>query len=164
MIHQAFCANTKGMKWLLNLFKSEPPLPPIQHPIIGELFGFRSPNGNVCSWEAAELIDTQLGPLKLSFSAGIDGPNAEQIRRWQEIEQNLVQFRKEADPFIERWLSNREPSLAVEFVKATEIWIGNDPEGIPDWSMHFYLPSRCLAFTVTFEGSNAAHTDFDRDA
>jgi hypothetical protein len=164
IIHQAFCANANNMKWLLNLFKSEPPPPPIQHPLIGELVGSRSLNGKVCSWETAKLVDTAIGPLKVSFSAGIDGPTDEQLRRWHEIRGNLIQFRIDADPFIEGWLSDLETDLAVELVKATEIRIWDDPEVMPDWSIHFYLSSHCWAFTVTFEGDKAAHSDFDRDA
>lgn len=152
------------MKWLRNLFKLEPPPPPIQHPLIGELVGSRALNGKVCSWEAANLVDTAIGPLKLRFSAGIDGPTEEQFRRWQEIKDNLPQFRKDADPFIEGWLSDLEPTLAVELVKATEISIGDNPEMMPDWSMRLYLSSRFWALTVDFEDNTATYTDFDRDA
>jgi hypothetical protein len=120
--------------------------------------------GQVCSWESAKTIDTPIGPLKVKFEAGADGPTSHQIKLWQKIVGNLSELKLEAYPFVAGWLGGLDPSLTPDDVEPSAILLWDDPIAMPNWSLQFYLPSRFWRFTVTFEEGRAAHTDFDRDA
>ncbi len=152
------------MKWLANLFKASPPPEPIEHLLFGTLIGSHSLNGQICSWETANPIDTPIGALALEFQAGAEGPTPRQVNLWLEIVDNLKQLREDAFPFLKGWLEELNPNLAPKDIEPSAILIWDYPETLPNWSLQFYLPSRYWRFTVTYENGKAAHTDFDRES
>ena len=151
------------MSFFSRLFKANPPPPaPILHDGLGELIGSRALNGDVCSWETALPVDTPIGALKVSIEGGHDGPTQQHFELWEAIAENLAQLRVEANPFLEGWLDQIEPETSAESLSPARIYVWEETESEPEWSLIFLHAAKLWEFTVTFVGMNADHTDFDR--
>ena len=148
------------MRWLFNLFKSDPQAPELVHPIFGIMSSFSSHDGTTV-WQSENDFETSIGHIGITIDGTDEGPSKELVLAWERVILEFDAWKAKAQPKLQETLTEFGHEEKFNQLKFAGFGFYTEGKEQVDWDMSFELESEFMLYTVCFKDGQATKVHAD---
>jgi hypothetical protein len=147
------------MGWLSSMLASlsgqAPPVPAVEHPVLGLIRASYRPKGGRWLWTSLRPIRQARGAVRVSWLAGPAGPSEAQVAFWSWLVESIEDLAEQAWSLlaedVEDWAGRVSPAHSWDALTWTGAALPADGAHASEWSLSFEPRRRPdVALTVVF--------------